>query len=269
MAVITISRGSFSGGKILAECLADSLSYRCVDRDVIVERAAAYGATQEELRNALTNPPGFWDRFNHKKYVYLTLIQAALTEEVRGGKAIYHGNAGHLLLRGVSHVLRTRIIAPFEHRVAMVQDRLKMTREESVAYIQKMDQDRKKWTHYLYGVDWGEPSLYDIVLNLEYMDIKEACDIIASVARQKVFEETEDSVAAMEDLALASRIRANLVTHSSTSTLEVDVEAHAGAVTIRGKLANREQVKEVQEVVWKIQGVTSVSLEGLVQPPTA
>ena len=82
MSVITISRGSFSGGKMLGECLADSLGYRCIDRDVIVERAAAYGVPQEDLRDAMSRPPSFWDRFRHRKYLYLTLIQAALTEEV-------------------------------------------------------------------------------------------------------------------------------------------------------------------------------------------
>ena len=124
MAVITISRGSFSGGKMLAECLADTLGYRCIDRDVIVEKAAAYGVTQEELRDTLDKPPSFLDRFKHRKYIYLTLIQAALMEEaVRRGNAIYHGNAGHFLLRGVTHVLKTRIIAPMEFRQAMVQDR--------------------------------------------------------------------------------------------------------------------------------------------------
>jgi inorganic pyrophosphatase/exopolyphosphatase len=57
MSVITISRGSFSGGKILAECLARRLGYRSIDRDIIVERAAAYGVSQYELRDALEKPP--------------------------------------------------------------------------------------------------------------------------------------------------------------------------------------------------------------------
>jgi len=74
MAVITISRGSFTGGKMLAQCLADNLGYRCVDRDVIVEKAAAYGVPQEELQNVLTRLLTFWERFGHKKYMYLTLI---------------------------------------------------------------------------------------------------------------------------------------------------------------------------------------------------
>jgi cytidylate kinase len=261
MAVITISRGSFSGGKMLAECLADLLKFRCIDRDVIVEKAAAYGVSQDDLRDALDKPPTFWDRFKHAKYVYLTLIQAALTEEVCQGKAIYHGNAGHLLLRGVSHVLRTRIIAPMAFRLAMVQDRLKMSGDEALAHIQKMDQDRRKWTQYLYGVDWGDPALYDIVLNLEYLDIKEACDIIASTAGQDCFKETPASRAAMEDLTLASRVRANLVVTPATANLEVDVVAHNGGISVRGKLSNRDQIKEVESVVRKVPGVTGVDLD--------
>ena len=45
MSVITISRGSFSGGKMFAKCLSKSLGYRCVDREVIVEGAAAHGVS--------------------------------------------------------------------------------------------------------------------------------------------------------------------------------------------------------------------------------
>jgi cytidylate kinase len=265
MAVITISRGSFTGGKILAECLATRLGYRCIDRDVIVERAAAYGASQEELRDAMEKPPSFWDRFKHKKYVYLTLIQAALTEEVRGGKAVYHGHAGHLLLRGVSHVLRARIIAPMEFRLATIQDRLKLDRAEAMAYTVRMDQDRAKWTQYLYGVNWGDPTLYDVVLNLEYMDIQEACETITTMANLKCFTETPESLAAMEDLALASKVRANLVCNAATLDLELDVSARGGVVTIRGKLRNQGQFEQIREMAWKVPGVERLEMSDLVQ----
>ncbi len=261
MAVITISRGSFSGGKMLAECAGARLGYRCIDRDVIVEKAAAFGVSQEEIRDALEKPPTFWDRFRHTKYVYLSLVQAALTAEVTDGNAIYHGNAGHLLLRGVSHVMRTRIIAPLPLRAAMVQDRLKMTESNALAYIQKMDRDRQRWTQYLYGVDGGDPALYDLVLNLEHLDIPQACEIIAAMARQDAFKETAASRGAMADLALASRVRANLAVAPQTAHLEVDVVSHAGAVVVKGKLASREQTKDVEEVVRHVSGVVDVDLE--------
>ena len=227
MSVITISRGSFSGGKMLAECLSRSLDYRCVDREVIVERAAAHGVSQEELRDALQKPPTFLERIRHKKYLYLVLIQAALIEEVRTGKAVYHGNAGHLLLRGGPHILRVRIIAPLELRLKMAQDRLKLSRAEAFDYIARMDQDRRKWTQYLYGVDWGEASNYDIVLNLEFMDISEACKTVSTLARQRCFEFTPCCQAAMDALALGSRVRRELALNDATSHIEVEVVAKA------------------------------------------
>ena len=44
MSIITISRGTFSGGRDLAECLAQKLGYPCISREVIVEAAERYGA---------------------------------------------------------------------------------------------------------------------------------------------------------------------------------------------------------------------------------
>jgi len=266
MSVITISRGSFSGGKMLAECLARTLGYRCVDRDVIVESAAAHGVSQEELRDALQKPPTLLERLQHKKYLYLALIQAALTEEVRTGKAVYHGNAGHLLLKGGLHVLRIRIIAPMEFRLSMAQERLKLSRNEAIAYIQKMDQDRRKWTQYLYGVDWADAALYDVVLNLEHMAIPEACAGISTLVRQRCFEFTPEVQAAMDDLALASRVRAELAVNESTSHLEVEVVSSKGVLAIHGRIPTIHDVEEVEHVAKGVTGVRSVNLDELATP---
>ena len=269
MSVITISRGSFSGGKMLAECLSQSLGYRCVDREVIVERAAAHGVSQEELRDALQKPPTFLERLRHKKYLYLVLIQAALTEEVRTGKAVYHGNAGHLLLKGGPHILRVRIIAPLEFRLKMAQDRLKFSRDEALDHIARMDQDRRKWTQYLYGVDWGDASNYDVVLNLEFMDISEACETVSTLARQRCFEFTPCCQAAMDDLALASRVRAELALNDATSYLEVEVTAKDGAVRVSGAVSNVRDVTEVRRVAAAVPGVVSLNLDQLASPVRA
>jgi cytidylate kinase len=272
MAVITISRGSFSGGKMLAECLANRLGYRCVDRDMIVERAAAYGVSEDELRDALLKPPGFFDRLfmdrlRHKRYVYLTLIQAALTEEVQTGNAIYHGNAGHLLLKGGGPVLRARIIAPMEFRIAMAMGRHRFSRSDAISYIHRVDRERREWTHYLYGVDWGDPALYDIVVNLEHLGIEQACQVIGNMARQPRFEITSKGQASMDNLALASRVRANLAIDPATSHLEVEVTADQGRVVTRAKLATPDEIVEIQRVAKSTPGVRELTLEQLTPGP--
>jgi cytidylate kinase len=263
MSVITISRGSFSGGKMLAECLSESLGYRCVDREVIVERAAARGVSQEELRDALEKPPTFLERFQHKKYLYLVLIQSALTAEVRTGGAVYHGNAGHLLLRGGPNVLRVRIIAPIEFRLAMAQQRLKLGRAEAMEHIHKMDQQRSKWTQYLYGVDWRDAANYDIVLNLEFMNICEACETVSTLARQKCFEFTPARQGEMDDFDLGCRVRTELALDPATSHLEFEVRAKQGVVGVRGALSNTREISEVRRIASAVSGVTAVNLDGL------
>ncbi len=269
MSVITISRGSFSGGKMLAECLATRLGYRCVDRDVIVERAAAHGVSQDELRTALEKPPRFLERFSHKRYKYLALVQASLAEEVRTGKAIYHGLAGHLLLGGGRHILRTRIIAPLEYRVRMVHERLNYSRSDAIAYIQKMDEQRRRWTIFLYGVDWGDPALYDLVLNLEYMALETACQIISVAARRRCFEFTPECQKALDELALASKVKATLAITPSTEDLEVEVTAEGGCVAIKGKVASPERLAEVERVAKSVPGVTALNLDRLAPPVQA
>jgi cytidylate kinase len=259
VSIITISRGTFSGGKMLAECLCRSLGYRCIDRDVLVEKAAVGRVTQRELRAALEEPPAAPGRTNHRRYIYLALIQAALIEEVRTGEAIYHGLAGHLLLRGAPGLLRLRIIAPMEFRIRMAQDRFKLNRSDAVAYIEKMDQDRRKWTQFLYGVDWGDPSLYHLVINLEDVTIEQACLLIISMLEHRGFEFTPECQTAMNDLALASGVRAALALDPFTSNLEVDAVAAGGSVTIRGDLF--EQLEDVRRVVLAAPGVTELSVE--------
>jgi hypothetical protein len=219
--------------------------------------------SQDDLRAAIEKPPSFLGQSQHTKYIYLAFIQAALTEEVRTGSVIYHGLAGHLLLGSGPHVLRTRIIAPMEFRVGKVQDRLKCNRKEAIAYIEKMDDDRRKWTQFLYGVDWRDASLYDLVLNLEQMSLEEACETICFVSRLKCFASTPERQRALDDLAKASRVKASLAMNPATSDLQFEVVAHDGSVSIKGDIVSPAQIKKISSIAGAVPGVTAVHLDQL------
>lgn len=265
MSVITISRGSFSGGKALAECLAVRLGYRCVGREAIVERAAASGVSHQDLLDALLKPPGFLDRFKHTRYQYLALFQAALAEEVKSGNVVYHGNAGHLMLKGARAVLRVRVVAPLEKRLVMLEERLKLSGSEAVNYIHRVDEERRKWTRYLYGVNWEDPVLYDVVYNLENMDIEQVCESIDTLMRScECFQFTAECQAELQDLAIASRVRANVALNPPTSHLEIEVEAKGGRVAIKGRVTDIDERKEVERVALAVPGVTTVNLSELI-----
>lgn len=263
MAVVTISRGAFSGGDAIAESLAALLGYRCIDRDELVERAAAGGAPEKELKDALLKVPGFLERLTLKRRIYLAALQAALAEAVAGDNVIYHGNAGHLLLRGVVPALRVLITAPLEFRVAMIGKRLGLNRAEAEARITRMDEERRKWVQFLYGEHWDDPALYDLVVNLSHAGIAEASSLIADMARLDAFAFTPGQQAAVRDFALANQVRVALYLDPGSTHLEVEVWARNGTVHIRGYIGSRRGFREAERVAWQVPGVRELDLDEL------
>jgi hypothetical protein len=260
MSVITISRGTFCGGRQLAECLAHRMNYRCIDRDVVAQRTSIRTISPDEIFAALETPPAnTLSTLNHRKYLYLVLFQAAILEEVSKGNAVYHGLAGHLLLQGGLDVLRLRVIAPLEFRLDEAEKRMKLSRREALEYIEKVDDRRSKWTRYLYGVDWEDSSLYDLIINLQHITIDQACRLVSGMIREGGFPFAVEKQHSLNDFVLASRVRAALAKDALTCNLEVEVDCRDGAATIKGELC--EESDEVQRVAAAVPGVRAVNLQ--------
>ncbi|MGD8394336.1 MAG: cytidylate kinase family protein [Candidatus Eiseniibacteriota bacterium] len=266
MAIITVSRGSASGGILLAEGLARELDYDVVSREDIVHEAAGFGAPEEKLLDALLKPPSFWERFKHERRRYLTFVRAVLCERVQGDRVVYHGNAGHLLLCGISHVLCLRLIAPLSYRIRTLMERERLDSEGARRRIDEIDRQRREWTSFLYGADWLDPSLYDITINLQTLDVSGAVELAATAARRPEFATTEESARAMADLVLASRVEAALAANAETAPIELEVSAADGVVSLRGRLRSASMVAAAVNVAGGVTGVRSVNREALDAP---
>src|SRR5271157_4587136 len=120
LAIITISRGTFSGGQRLAEQVAKKLGYRVVSREVLAQAAKDHGVEEEALEEALRSKPGILERMSTERIHYLAYIRAALMNEIRNDNVVYHGNVGHLLLRDVPQVLKVRVVTSMEFRINAV-----------------------------------------------------------------------------------------------------------------------------------------------------
>ncbi len=258
MPIITISRGTFSGGKDLAECLAEKLGYRCVSREVIVEAAERYGVSESELFAALSQAPSLLDRLKRDRERYLAFIKAALCQRAKAGDLVYHGHAGHHLLAGIRHVIRVRVVADISFRVQAAMKRLGMTSHQAETYIRKVDRERVRWTQFLYGVAWEDPGNYDVVLNLEHLGIEGACATVVGLAKLDVFQPTEESLAAMENLALSSLVLAALAMDERTRDASFRVQATAGVVTVEGIVRVPGMAEAVPGVADAVEGVKQV-----------
>ncbi len=266
MAIITVSHGTASGGVSIAEALAKRLGYKLVSREDIVREAARFGVPEDNLKEALVRSPSFWDRLRHERRRYLAFVQAALCEHAKNDGIVYHGNAGHLLLTGVSHVLCLRLVAPMSLRARLAAQRTGASPEDAAAAIEQMDRERQNWTRFLYGVDWLEPGLYDLTINLKTLTIEGAVDLAATAAGRPEFAATDESRKAMNDLLLASRVRAALAAAPATASADVTVRAENGVVFLKGKPRSAALVTSVMNVAGKVPGVTRLDREEFDSP---
>ncbi|MBC8394668.1 MAG: cytidylate kinase-like family protein, partial [Deltaproteobacteria bacterium] len=227
MSIITISRGSYSRGKEVAEKVAQELNYECISRDILLEASEHFRIPEIKLARAIHDAPRILDRFSHGKQKYVAFIRAAILTYMKKNNIVYHGLAGHFFLQDIAHVLKERVIADLESRVKEEMRRENITAAEARKILKKDDDERRKWGMVLYGKDTGDPSLYDLVVRVKTKSVDDAVNLILHAAQFACFKPTPESQKKIEDMALAAEVKAALVSMApDAETLATDGHAH-------------------------------------------
>ncbi len=266
MSIITVSRGSLSGGQALAERVAARLGYHCISGEALVEAATRYGVPEPKLSQVFDKMPSFWERLTKSRRLYLIFLQAAMCELAQEGKLVYHGQAGQQLLKGISHVIKVRLIASLGYRVKAVMEQEGLSREAAIQYIQQVDDERLRHMRYLFNVDWREPALYDVVLNLEHMRLDMAADVVIYMAQHPEYQATAASEKVLDDLTLSCRVKATLAAHPITEGVDVDVRADSGIVWVTGLVDSGELEYEIIRVAQTVSKVKEVISDLEIKP---
>lgn len=258
MAIITISRGTYSGGKAVAEGLSRKLGYPCISKEIILDAAVEFGIPEDKLVAAMETPPTAWIESPAKKIAHLNYVRYALLKRARENDLVYHGYAGHLLLGDIAHVICVRVIADMEYRIKAAIENEKLTRKEAVTFIKKLDKQGLNWSKFLYGVDWNDPALYDIVINLERISVESAVDIIAQMATMDDFKPDKNSLLALDNQVLSSLVWAALTKDKRTNTSNLQVVSDKGKVTISGSTGSKKSLMAIDEITRGVEGVKEV-----------
>ncbi|MGB3399127.1 MAG: cytidylate kinase-like family protein [Candidatus Deferrimicrobiaceae bacterium] len=260
MSCITISRGSYSYGKEIAEKVAARLHYECVERDALLDASETFNIPEIKLVEAIRDAPSILGRFTYGKERYISYIQAALLNRMQKDNIVYHGLAGHFFLKNISHVLKVRIIADLEDRIA---NKMKLeghlSREAAQRLIKKDDEERIKWSQHLYGIDTRDSSLYDLVVHIKIITVENAVDIICDTARLERFQTTPESQQAMNDLVTAASVKAALV----QSVPDVNVSCSQGKVQVsfHDRKYSKDSINgEIEKITKTIKGIEKIEI---------
>jgi cytidylate kinase len=259
MAIITISRGSYSKGKQVAEKVAERLGYECISRDVLLDASDRFNIPEVKLIRAIHDAPSILDRFKHGKQIFIAYIRSALMCRVANDNVVYHGLAGHMLLSGVPNVLKVRIIADMTDRIKAEMDREVISEEDARVLLEKDDEERRKWTKTLYGVDPWDSSLYDLVVHIRMLTVSDAVDFICEAATKDRFKTTESYRRKIKNLGLACRVKAALV----DPFFDAKVTAESGNVLIFTEAGERHAgklKKRAKELEKEIEGINNLEV---------
>ena len=266
MAIITISRGSYSKGKEVAEKVAERLGYACISRDLLVEASEHFNIPEIKLVRALHDAPSILERFTYGKENYLAYIEAAFLRHAQKDNMIYHGLAGHFFLKGVQHVLKVRVLADIEDRIRLETEREKIGKDEARYILEKDDHERRQWSLKLFGIDTWDPRLYDLVLHIRRLTVDDAVSIICHTVDLPHFKTTTESQKVLDDLALAAEVKTKLVPTYSN----VKVTAHEGVVYIDTAWTMQsapQLADEIEAVAKKVDGVKEVKVHVSLRSP--
>jgi cytidylate kinase len=264
MPIITISRGSYSRGKEVAEKLAEKLGYKCISRDILLEASETFNIPEIKLIRAIHDAPSILERFTYGKERYVAYLRSTLLKQVQKDNVVYHGLAGHYFLKGIPHVIKVRILADLEDRVKEEMRRENISADEARYILKKDDDERRRWGIQIFGIDTWDPKLYDMVLHIKTLTVEDAVDLISHAAGLPHFQATPESQHHLDDLTLAAGVEAALVEEIPSAK----VEAKNGEVfvSIKGNLAQEEEtIAMVRRIVHKVAGI-DVKVEYLLRP---
>lgn len=266
MAIITISRGSYSRGKEVAEKLAQKLGYQCISRDILLEASDEFNIPEIKLIRALHDAPSVLERFHYGKERYLSYLKSALLQHVKADNVVYHGLAGQFFLRDIPHVLTVRIIADMNDRVREEMARENISAEKALYILRKDDEERRKWGIQVYGLDPWDSRIYDMVLKIKTLTVDDAIQLLSEAVQKPAFKTTAESQKRIEDLALAMKVQAELV----KILPKVEVEAEGGHVFVNAfgenVPASKALVAKINTIAGGVDGVAEVTLNILGKP---
>ena len=269
MSILTVSHEIGAGGPEIGQKVADQLGLHYVDQELISDAALRYGVLEEKLSSLDESKPSLFERFDAETRRYITVLQTAVFEFAEQDRVVLMGRAGQWLLRGVPHVLRLRVMAPFDLRVKRLAKKLsgQMGEQTNQRTVQDMarrdDQEKLSRMRYLYEVDVRDPSLYDLVFNTDKLSIDAAVEMIVGTLQRPELATTPAAQQLVTDRALASRIQVALATNPETRKYRITVEAKSGLATLEGTAAMDEAV----DVARAVRGVREVKTQQVDIPP--
>ncbi len=257
MGIITISRGSYNRGKEIAQKLSEKLGYECISREILLKASEDFNVPEVKIFQAIQDAPSVLDRLKHGKKKYIAFIREAFLEHIQKDNVIYHGLAGHFFTKDIPNILKIRVTANIDYRINVVMKRDNVSEEKAREILNKIDDERGKWSTYLYGIDTRSAELYDIVLHIDCLEVNGTADMLYNLAKRPCFQTTPESKKKLKDMLIAAKGYSAIVNKYPDAT--VKCKDGSVLITVESSLSVEKKLsRNFENLIKDIDGVKEV-----------
>ena len=259
MPVIALTQGMGSLAQDIAEGLAHELGLTTLQHEV-ADRVAHKMHVSKSLINRLrTGKAGLIEGLRADKQALAVYTAEEVLAAAAGGNVVIRGWGATQLLRAVPHVPCIRVMRPLQQRVDWLMQELG-TEDRGLAEseIRRSDNANATRMHDQFGVHWGDPALFDMVLNTDRLSVQTCVEQITHLLARPEFAQTDASRALLQGMALGARVRAALNADSATHAVDIAIDVLDGRLTLRGIVADSAEKEATLRVSAAVTGVQAI-----------
>ena len=189
--IIAIGREYGSGGRIVAQKVAQKLQIPFYDKEIIAEVAKETGFAENFVRDAEARPSNSFMYslcFSAQTLSPADQVFIAQTGVIRKladeGACVIVGRCADFILRERPGLLTVFVHAPLEQRVKRVQEEYGVREKRVEDYISKQDKRRASYYEYFTDARWGDSHTHDLCVSTS-LGIDTVVDIICTAAKAR------------------------------------------------------------------------------------
>jgi cytidylate kinase len=189
---VALSREAGAGGGEIARRLGKELGWDVLHRELLIYMSQRYKVPTDMLEfvdettsNWMLEVFGKW--LDHRVVTqseYVVHLGQIVLMAARHANSVFVGRGVQFLLPR-DKGLAVQIIAPLSRRVERTMQQRQISREQAQKHVKEADDGRRDFVRRYFHHDVSDPHVYDLVLNLEHMDLDNAVEILAAECRRR------------------------------------------------------------------------------------
>jgi len=204
MAVITITSEYFAGGQRVASGIADKLGFEFIGDRLVAEVAKELNMSEHEAKTFL-KPGGsslmrYLDKYNCsvvQKVVdrehgciddsaYYEKTRELVEKIYKNENAVILGWGAQCILQKKPETFHVLLKKQADKKLAQVMEAKNIGQKQAEKLIKEDEEEKKAYIRKYFETDWQDPSLYNLIIDMEDYTIETAVGLIADKSATQI-----------------------------------------------------------------------------------